>query len=216
LGELNTDRIVITRLATAGAIVVVLFLAGCSSTNAEVAGVVPTPNGPKLFETPQKGAEWARAQGFDLMAQQLDDGTISAEEYEASFVAHNSCLEKTGWTFDAAPAVWNPVDHVKLIRQGVAPQSPDIAGQLLCDEQFDYVDFLFQTTTTPKMDLPLLSAVQSCLEEKNVPYFTGAINLSELVGPDAGSSSSANLIADCVSTQAKRLYPEIPAISIAF
>jgi hypothetical protein len=173
-------------------------------------------SGPALFDSPSKGADWAKRHGYDLMAQQLEDGMISAEEYEVSYTAHNSCLETAGWSFSATPAVWNPVDHLKLIRQGQGPSSPDLAAEKICNEQFDYVDYLFQTTTEAKMDVPLISAVEGCLDENGIPYFRGATNLPELVGADAGSSPSASTIADCVSSQTKLLYPELPAISIAF
>ena len=169
-----------------------------------------------LFDSPSDGAEWGIDRGYTLMAQQLADGIVSAEEYEVSFAAHNSCLEKTGWIFSTSPAVWNPVDHLKLIRQGEGPKGPDIAGEQLCNEQFDYIDYLFQTTATPTMDLALVSAVQRCLDGKGVPYSSGATNLPEMVGPDAGGSSSADVVAACVTGEAKQLYPELPGLSIAF
>lgn len=150
------------------------------------------------------------------MADQLADGVVTSEEYQVAYSAQVTCREEAGWTFDSAAAVWNPVDHLKLIRRGEAPPNPDPSMEIACNEQFDYVDFLYQTQTTPQMDPQLLSAVQACLDRSGLSYFADATNLSELVGSDASSSTEADTIASCVSGEAARLFPDLPGLSIAF
>lgn len=195
-----------------------LLLSACSSpssTNSLGPGDASS-DGPRLFDTPVEGAAWARDNGYELMAAQLDDGIVTPEEYEVAYSAQISCRELAGWTYDNLAPVWNPIDHLKLVRRGEAPPAPDAASETACNEQFDYIDFLFQTTATPRMDQQLLSAVQGCLELAEVSFSAEATSLPELVGPDAGSSRDADAIAACVSDETTRLYPDLPGLSIAF
>lgn len=206
------------RIALTGLATTVLLLSACSAlVPSEGLGQTgDSSNGPRLFDTPEQGANWALEHGYDRLAQQLDDGGITAEEYEVAYLANVSCQEKSGWTFASDEAVWNPVDHRKLIREGHAPAKPDAAKEKACSDQFDYVDYLFQTTATPRMDSQLLSAVQACLEKAGIEYVHDATNLPDLVGPDAGSSKNADVIAGCVTDEAYKLYPDLPGLGIAF
>lgn len=172
------------------------------------------------FESPELGHAYAVEKGHTLMAQILEDGEISREEYQVAFDANLDCREANGWTF-GHDQVWNPLNSLHLEVTGSPP--PESANtqeyreaEALCMEKFAYINYLFQTTAVPLIDPPLHAYIEKCLTEKRVPFTAGETSLVAMVGPDASNSEDFDAINSCVIDGIEKLYPNIPGYSISF
>ncbi|MGL4340597.1 MAG: hypothetical protein ACRCSP_09290 [Rhodoglobus sp.] len=201
----------------AAIIALMVSLVGCStSTPPESSGVEGTEG--TLFTTVAEGHAFAVKNSYSVMAQTLEDGVVTREEYTSAINDFINCQKELGWTYTEEP-VWNPPDNLNLIFDGVAPQTTPTAeyqaALAVCSEKIEYISYLFQTTATAFTDPPLLSYIQDCLTEKKVAFTPGGASFAELVGPDASNSADFEAINSCVGDGMKSLYPGM-AYSIAF
>lgn len=163
----------------------------------------------------QRLAGEAEEAGYLDQASILEDGIVTAEEYEAAVDSYVDCVAEYGYT--VSERVVSPVDSLSLeYATDTAGFNPDEAQSNIqsCSEgHISYVERGYLGSHEARMDGPLLLALDSCVSEHGVRT-TGdeatARDFFELDGMDPG------LLAMCISNAADELYPDLPSISVSF
>ncbi len=201
--------------ASAVALVVALcfLLSGCSASATE------GDSAPQTVTTVPEALSVAQQRGLDWEAGVLEDGVISAGEYEQTYDRYMRCQEDLDYVF-TKPKVLDPVSGLQW--QAIAEWQGTGEPGLLdpnnpCDSRFYLIETPYLASTPHRMDPVLREGFVVCLDENNLPYrgdevsfeeFTASLSDAELV-----DGESTGTYVSCLLDTVKQLFPEVLWVS---
>lgn len=157
----------------------------------------------------------AEAAGYVEQSSILEDGTVTAEEYEVAVDNYAGCVEEYGYT--VSERVTSPVDGLLLeyvTDVGGFDQDEASANIQACSERHvPYVERAYLGSHEARMDGPLLRALDACVSERGVQTTgneTQARDFFELEGMNPA------MLSECINEAAHGLYPDLPSLSVSF
>ncbi len=199
--------IVVRRSVPAGA---ALFLAltgvvGCSAGHDAAAEL---PDLTTYFDSVEAAAAYAEEQGLDLMAQILEDGTVTRGEVEEATREYIACRERAGVTITGTPQ-WDPLDRLNMLgfsADGDSYTSDEARlADARCETAHHYVSHWFETNTKPESDANFLRELEHCLAEESLPFVAGQQHYRDTLGPELNARGDVPQIWDCINAVAERL-----------
>ncbi|MDR0366221.1 MAG: hypothetical protein LBH68_05285 [Bifidobacteriaceae bacterium] len=155
-----------------------------------------------------------KRQGYTEQAAMLEDGEITAEEYQEAFDLFRSCLEEVGEGIAAGPYV-NPLDGLTyefMIDPGnVVDPIEQGKNEIACEDRyFDPLDYDYGHSHEPQMDPVLHEALRECLADKGFETSGEEKSVRDFVGGDAAEVGSDldNAVTECIRSEVERLYPD--------
>lgn len=207
---------VLTVLAT-------ISLGGCSlqsPESTEGADVETDAQGWVTLSDVDSALRFANTHDYKLMADILDDGKVTRDDYTESFDSWASCMGKAGTDFSMPSAMWNPTSNQELIRAWkVNPPAETKDAQAVCWNQYNFIKEEFQKETAPTTDPQLMSYVIECIQTRGGPKnLTPVVNLHELAlqSSELDGTNPSTLIPPCVSDGIASLYPGLQGYSLVF
>ncbi|QHC67316.1 hypothetical protein GSU68_12580 [Rathayibacter sp. VKM Ac-2759] len=198
--------------ARAGVGALLLALTGCAS------GAPGDSVGHEAMSSAQVEALAAqeRDAGHGEQAAFLEDGVVTFEEYDASFVLYARCLTDRGLTVEG-PQI-SPVDGVRY--QSTADIGTHERTAALAD--IDECEAVYRTSVAQAyelsqpqvMDAPLAEAAAECLRGKGLAVTGEETDVADFV--DSVGESESEEAVDCVLSEATRLYPEMTSLSVGY
>lgn|GEM_PF-5104812 len=185
-----------------------LLLTGC--------GTEPPP--PPVVTTVAEALEVAQDRGFDWEVGILDDGVISAGEYEQAYDRYMKCQEDLDYVF-TRPKVLDPVSGLQW--QAMAEWRGTGEPALLdpgneCDTRFFLIEPPYLQTNEHRMDPALREAFMTCLDANGIAYtgdernfddFTRSLDDAALGDARDGTHVS------CLLETVNELFPEVLWVS---
>ncbi|MWV50662.1 hypothetical protein GRS96_15415 [Rathayibacter sp. VKM Ac-2803] len=199
----------ITALAGLAAL---LGLAGCAAGG---------PSGSVRHEPMSSGriealAAQERDAGHEEQAELLEDGVVTFEEYDASFVLYARCLTDKGLSVEG-PQI-SPVDGVRYqssVDIGTREQTAALADIDECEAVYRTSAAQAYELSQPQvMDAPLAEATAECLRGKGLAATGEETEVADFV--DSVGEAEAEEAVDCVLSEASRLYPEMTSLSAGY
>lgn len=193
------------------AIVLGTVLSGCSSEDPQTSPQQVVMDSGAIKELARQAEEAGNVE----QAEALTDGVVSFDEYEAAFGQVAKCLSKAGISVTAP--LMSPItgDRYEFSMEfGTLDQSVAVAESDRCNaEHFMAVSQAYAFSTPDVMEVPLRQPTADCLRELGV----------EATGEEANAKAFADLpnakpedVSACIVAAAQDLYPEYPALSVAF
>lgn len=162
-------------------------------------------------------AKEAREAGADKNAELLQDGNVTEDEYLEAAARYQTCMGAAG--IDLVGPQFSPVDNKTLewgYPEDITSSPTSLKEQETCRAQWEPVMWSFITTHEPLMDRPLMEAVQACLESQSLTFPSEAKSFNDLVGPtDDKGVQRIPAIEKCIISEALRLYPDLPGVTVA-
>jgi hypothetical protein len=204
-------RFAIPALAGAGALLM-LVLAGCSDAPANESA----SHEPLSSAQIEALADQEREAGHEEQAAFLEDGLVTFEEYDASFVLYADCLAARGFTVEG-PQV-SPVDGVRYESTtdiGTREQSAALADIDECHAAYSTsVARAYELSQPQVMDPPLAQATADCLTGKGLSVSGEETAVADFV--DSVGEGEDDEVTACVLDEAVRLYPEMTSLSVGY
>jgi hypothetical protein len=157
-----------------------------------------------------------RESGHDEQAAFLEDGVVTFEEYDASFVLYSDCLTGKGFTVDGPQL--SPVDGVRYVSStdiGTREQSAALEDIDECQSSFmTSVAQAYELSQPQVMDPPLAEATAECLSGRGLSLSGEETDVVDFV--DSVGEAEGDEVTDCVLDEAARLYPEMTSLSVGY
>lgn len=155
-------------------------------------------------------------QGRSEQADAFRDGSVDEDEYRQAIGKLRSCIEEKGYSF--SEPILSPVTglNYEFVYNVNGRDEPTAAEEFRqCEAQYwQPLAMLYFETHTQRMDPQLKNAVLQCMAQKGYPGDEAGTNLAE-ISPIAGDDDSTRVVArECATTEAQRLYPELPSVSV--
>lgn len=160
----------------------------------------------------QRAAE-LRERGFLEQAEFLAEGTVTEESYRRSVDLLRECVSSMGFTM--SEAFLSPITGVTLEfvyhSNGLEGEEYDRALGDCEDRYWSFISGVYRGTAPQRMAEPLRVAVEDCLRAREVGMPEDARSYPEML---RAAPQDADEITSCVSGEARRLYPEIPTLTL--
>ncbi len=169
-----------------------------------------------VYQSVAEAEAEARANGWDSQVRLLEDGVVTAAEYEQAIDNTRACAER-GANGITEP-VLSPVDNLTLefgfpigamAEEDVWAVSDDCSQQHLWTVQAAYV-----STHDAVMDVDIRVDTLACMADHGHPIAAEVRNAREMasrIGRDAESQ-----LAECISDVTLRLRPELESIGVSW
>lgn len=188
-----------------------LVLAGCTTS---------ASGGSSGFfagSTATEASAFAQANGFDWEVGVLDDGRISAGEYEQAYDRYMKCQEDLGYVFDK-PKILDPVGGLQWQAISVfrgTGEPPLLQEDHPCYVKIFLIEDLYLSTSTERMDPTLLAALKACLDDKGVPYRGDEVKFADFTDglTDAELADEDEQRVSCLIEKATELFPDLLAVN---
>jgi hypothetical protein len=202
---------VINRLTSAASILMLaaLVTSGCSATPASSStGTVWDPS------TVAAALVIAKAQHFSWEVGVLQDGRITAAEYEETFDRFTDCASKLGYVFKE-PKYLDPVEGQVWRSVGTyeGPGKAPSAREQTCENRLGLIQDPYVLTTPKRMDPKLLAAFEVCLDGKGIRFKSTATNFNDFAGKNNSAYLSGPYI-DCLDSSMKQVFPNVTAFGV--
>jgi hypothetical protein len=186
-----------------------LVTSGCSATSAySSAGTVWDPS------TVADALVIAKAQHFSWEVGVLQDGRITAAEYEQAFGRFMDCASKLGYVFKE-PKYLDPVEGQLWRSVGTyeGPGKAPSAREQACENRLGLIQDPYVLTTPKRMDPKLLAAFEVCLDGKGVHYKSTDTNFNDFAG-NHNSAYTSGPYMDCLDSSMKQVFPNVTAYGV--
>ncbi|MDR1189624.1 MAG: hypothetical protein LBK95_19595 [Bifidobacteriaceae bacterium] len=156
--------------------------------------------------------------GYAEQAAMLQDGVITAREYQDAFDLMRKCVEDLGMVVDGPYT--NRVDSFSLSfsfgpggGEDAEWKDGDTAKIDECEDRYWIpLDVDYEGSHVGRMDPLLREAMAECLPREGFKVSGDELTLQDFVGEqgvtDEGLTPRAEAVAECVRTEGMRLYPE--------
>lgn len=187
------------------------MLVGCAATaSAPGAGDAATVSIAHSLETAQQ-------QGFAWEVSVLDDGVITASEYEQSYDRYMLCQRDLGYEFDA-PKYLDPVTGVrwKALSMYHGPGEAPIDDATACDERMFLIELPYAELTPERMAPELLAAFRACLDDNGISYRGDKLNFDDFTRElsDNEYAAEGSEHTRWLVDTAFELYPDLIGVSV--
>jgi hypothetical protein len=189
-------------------------ISGCAG-----GGQPPSGDGGSESSFTAEGIEKMRSSleesGFTAQAEFLQDGVITAEEYQASFERLKSCITSMG--YDVSEAVTSPLTGSTLeFVYMMNGRDPDVAlvDFDACEaEHWQPLAGIYGATAPQRVEEPLRVAIVDCMKREGEDVDDSATTFTQIVGAEA-DDSRFEVAATCALDEAYSLYPELPGLGV--
>ena len=174
-----------------------------------------SPEPPRREVSIASSLETAREKGYEWEVSVLEDGTISAGEYEQAYDRYMDCQVALGYVFDK-PKYLDPVEGQRwqaLSEYRGAGDAP-LDKMAECDSRIFLIEDPYVVTTPKVMDPQLMAKLRSCLDEKGIPYRGDEVNFNDFtsgLGDDAYRDSDSPYTS-CLLDSAFELFPDLISV----
>jgi hypothetical protein len=184
----------------------VALLAGCSA-----------PEPPTERELVLALAAESQEQGHPAQYELMKDGVVDLEDYDTAYRQLRACMEEGGML--VTDPIVSPADGLRYIFEfdanGLAPEVVDEV-QRDCEAQYwTPLNAAYGDTNPAVMEESLRRASLECLEQAGYDMTGEEQNFAEMVGdPTADEGEQREAAADCVFEAARKLYPDLPNLTL--
>lgn len=190
------------------ALSVALGVSGCGSDEL-------SESGGSAREVVMRDAQVAKDGDLEVQYEILQDGVVSANEYEDAVMLTIECFKDAG--LDAGGPWLNPLDNVSLLYDVEIPvhQTPMNASGQRCDSAYLSLVQPNVLDSHEQVTAPVLrDAILSCIADAGGPSSTDDGPLPKNMKEITEFSGDEHFVAvqQCVSSETRRLYPEIPIV----
>lgn len=191
-----------------------VLTAASLTTGVLLATVHPDPTPTDLV---LDAASDAQQSGFAEQYDVLRDGHITGAEYRESLTRLTSCLSRNGLAY-TTPRL-SPVDNLRYLFE-VRPGADTQRSSSLIDDcatrYWTGVSTLYASIGTQVMDEPLRVAALGCLTSAGYNVSGTEPNFPAMVGdPEKDGGAQREAATTCVFDSARRLYPDLPTVTVA-
>jgi hypothetical protein len=198
---------------TVATVVGALGLTGCAAQSG-------SPSGERLTaDQIRAAAKDFRADGNVWLAELLEDGEVTADDYERAARRYEECMQELGYEVPK-PAV-NPTDsmtYIYDIRPGSKSEATFSADQEGClNPDLNFVEAAYLNTGVQRIDESLRIAAQACMAAQGYDIPDEANEIRAFSGdPATDQGAQRNAAATCLSDEALRMFPELPFVSVGY
>ncbi len=166
--------------------------------------------------------QMARDDGAERQVAVMEDGEVTIEDVWAIDEGWAQCYRDLGaWVDDPVVSPvdgWSPVadsgydgldiEHDEALRDALND----------CADEWDptYLQLAYEVTHDEVMAEPLMIAVRECLTARGYEVTGEERNAHDLLAGADAESSRAQLVIECTQSEAFRLYPDLPFVTVAF
>lgn len=196
------------RVALSVAVIGSLFaLAACSSSDEGSYSSTPA--------TVTAALDTAISVGFEWEVGVLEDGVITADEYEEAYDRFMKCVSDLGYVFDGDRYL-DPVDgqqwHVMgtYLGPGEAPEEDMRA----CDDRLSLIETPYVITTPKRMDPRLLTRFKQCLDKAGLAYSNNEVNYNDFTEDLSDMEFAYGPYFDCLAESVEDIYPNVVGVGV--
>lgn len=165
----------------------------------------------------QSALQHAEEQGYTEAADALRDGQVTSEEWASLHDHWVDCMEDLGFAFDAP--LLDPVNQQEFLekRDYRGEGEPNDADMAACDDRYDFsAGQIYYLTVGPSMHPDLLAAVRACLTATKVPFSGDESTFQDFFPDGDPQAATEGPIADCVTSETLRLFPDVAIVNLNF
>ena len=182
-------------------------VAACSTSPSDAYSYAPT--------TVNEALNTARSVGFEWEIGILEDGIITAEEYEEAYSLFMKCVSDLSYVFNNERYL-DPVNgqqwHINGTYRG--PGEAPEGKMRRCDERLSLVETPYVVTTPKRMDGRLLARFQQCLDGAGLAYSGKEVNYNEFTEHLSDMEFGYGPYFDCLSESVEDIYPHVVGVSV--
>jgi hypothetical protein len=141
-------------------------------------------------------------------------GSVSLEEYMSAFDALKDCVTEAGLI--VTEPTMSPVDNARLLFgyefNGLSPDAA-LAATDGCETQtWTRTSIAFTLDAVPRMNADLAAFVSDCLTERGLDTKGNENSVSAFIA--SAGEPHRDTVVDCVLEGARRLYPDLPSVTV--
>jgi hypothetical protein len=207
----------IAGLVTVAALVTVL--SGCGGSSASGNDVSSDDAALPLVFSVSEALAVAKAHGLDWEVGVLQDGTITAGEYEDAYDRYMQCEYDLGYV-PGVPKYLDPVSGTRWVSLEPyrGPEDPDEMAVIMyrkCTAPRGLIEDPYLATTPQRMDARLLARFKECLDSKGISYEGDEVNYNEFTDGLSDAEFASGPHFDCLVEAKRDVYPDAIGISVS-
>jgi hypothetical protein len=201
----------------AGMVAVAAALSGCGGSSPGDGSSQGDDAFPIAFSVSEALAS-AKAHGLDWEVGVLQDGAITAGEYEDAYDRYVQCEYDLGYV-PGVPKYLDPVSGTRWVSLEPygGPEDPDKMAEILeqkCDGPLSLIETPYLATTPERMDARLLARFKECLDTKGIAYEGDEVNYNEFTKDLSDAEFASGPHFDCLVEAKQDVYPEAIGVMV--